>query len=153
MKNKTVKESTESDIDLMDLTIPDNVMIFKLLQLMCEGSFGKNQNMIRDQTANSAVVGVMDSMAAYLGVLSKSHSIINIYIMISILDCSMRFMQGPCVGNQEYLVLSTELLASINRIIRSANWSSLELPDQYDVIFVATQHMKLKKSVINTLKG
>lgn len=106
MKSKTIKEATENESEfIMDLTIPDNIIIFKLIQLMCEGSFSKNQNIIREQTGNSTLVSVLDSMASFLGVLSKSYALINIYIMISILDCLMRLMQGPCIGSIYLIIL------------------------------------------------
>eukprot|EP01036_Dinobryon_divergens_P025774 gene25774-34355_t len=107
------------------------VAVLDILQLLCEGS-GYHcigiKNIIREQTGNAKIVPILESLAAFLGVLSKNctlgessevFNIINMKLLLAGFQTVIRMSQGPCVGNQEVFILHTELLVSINRVLRS----------------------------------
>ena len=107
------------------------VVALDILQLLCEGS-GYHcigiKNIIREQTGNARIVPLLESLAAFLGVLSKNctlgessevFNIVNMKLLLAGFQTVIRMAQGPCVGNQEMFILHTELLVSINRVIRS----------------------------------
>jgi len=43
-----------------------------MLQLLCEGGFTLSKNIIREQIGNSKMVALLDSLAAFIGALSKN---------------------------------------------------------------------------------
>ena len=107
------------------------IVALEILQLLCEGS-GYNsigiKNIMREQTGNAKIVPLLESLAAFLGVLSKNcalgessevYNIVNMKMLLAGFQTVIRMAQGPCAGNQEVFILHTELLVSVNRVIRS----------------------------------
>jgi len=58
----------------------------------------------------------------------------------------VRLVQGPCVGNQEFFVLHTELLVSINRVIRSIRVHPPKKHDQQHSSYIFSSSSKLNTS-------
>jgi hypothetical protein len=100
--------------------IPEDILVLYLLQGICEGSFLPIRNQLREQVGNAKVVNLLEILSSYLSLLSLNiaSSLCNIYLAITLLKTIQRLVQGPCKGNQEQFVLHTELLISLNRIIR-----------------------------------
>ena len=98
--------------------LPDEIGVFKLLQLLCLGNFAPCQNCIRDQFGNTRVVGLIGQLATYSDVLSRLESHLCTQMCIHLVQTIHTLIQGPCKGNQDQFVLQTELLLSLNRIIR-----------------------------------
>eukprot|EP01033_Poteriospumella_lacustris_P003231 gene3231-2378_t len=127
---------------------PEDIMVLYLIQYLCLGHALPNREQFRDQIGNPRSVNLLESLASYVGILSRSENLPNTYIAIVLLRTILRLVQGPCRGNQEQFVLHTELLISLNRIIRSAR----------PTVQVMTQVWldcleELKEGVINVLRG
>jgi hypothetical protein len=100
------------------LKIPEDFIVLYLLQSFCEGSFVPIRDQIREQRGNSKLISILDILASYVGVLSHTEHICNTYLATAVLRTILRLVQGPCKGNQDQFVLHTELLISLNRVIR-----------------------------------
>jgi hypothetical protein len=128
--------------------IPDDFIVLYLLQSFCEGSFIPIRDQIREQRGNSKLVNILDLLASYVGVLSRTENICNAYLATTVLTTILRLVQGPSKGNQDQFVLHTELLISLNRVIRDtrpkAQRSSNDLKDFQE---------KLKESIVDVLRG
>eukprot|EP01038_Epipyxis_sp_PR26KG_P012176 gene12176-16306_t len=104
---------------------PAEMIVFNLIQLMCTGGFIRMKNIFREQINNDRSVNIIGLLASYMGVLSSNDSANNTYVSIIVLKTILRLVLGPCKGNQEQFVLQTELLLSLNRIIRSSRPKSV----------------------------
>ena len=95
--------------------LPKEIAMFKLLQLINAGNFDSVQNFMRDQGGNSRAVPLLSQLATYSRLESHRCSQMSIHLVQTIHS----LIQGPCHGNQDQFVLQTELLFSLNRIIRT----------------------------------
>ena len=128
--------------------IPEDIIVLHLLQGICEGSYKDNRNQLREQTGNSKLVNLLEALASLVGILSRVDSFIYGHITIKVLKTVLRLVQGPCKGNQEQFVLHTELLISLNRIIRAVR------PNMRNVSTVMNNNFELlKESVVDVLRG
>lgn len=128
--------------------VPEDVIVLNLLQGICEGSYMGNRDQIREQTGNSKIVNILESLATLVGFLSRMDSAVHSKITIKVLKTVLRLVQGPCKGNQEQFVLHTELLISLNRMIRGAR------PNVHNATSAANQNFEhLKEAIIDTLRG
>ena len=98
--------------------LPPDMILVRCLQLMCEGHFQPNQDLLRDQPNNLLSVNLLDDLVLYLQALDpikcKTSSAAEGHVCALVLEV----LQGPCPGNQDYFALSTELLETINKKIR-----------------------------------
>jgi hypothetical protein len=97
---------------------PDVSVLFHLIRGMCAGGFVENKNILREQHGNSRIVNLLDSFSAHLDLVSRAESVQCLSLGISLVQTILALIQGPCRGNQEHFVLQTNLLASLNRILR-----------------------------------
>lgn len=107
------------DATKTSLMLPDEITVFKLLQLMGAGNFAVCQNIVREQSGNSRAVPLLNQIAAYSDTLSRLESLQVTQMLIHIVKTVHSLLQGPCKANQDFFVLQTELLLSLNRILRS----------------------------------
>ena len=110
------KADTDSDEDVI---LPDQVIILKLIQLMCEGNFQPNKNILREQDGNTRFVNILGTITEYIKLLSRQESSGCTKAAVRVTNTIVFLIQGPCVGNQEYFVLHSDLLAALNRLLRS----------------------------------
>lgn len=94
------------------------LIVFFLLQLMCEGEFSGIKNYVREQTKNSKIVNILDSLSNLIDFLSRHNTVECCAISTTILRTIQKLLSGPCRGNQDQLILHTELLVSLNRFMR-----------------------------------
>ena len=99
--------------------LPEEISIFKLIQLLCEGNYAPCQNFIRDQSGNSRSISLVNQLATYSDTLSRLESHLCTQMSIHLIQCIHSLLQGPCKGNQDQFVLQTELLLSLNRVLRA----------------------------------
>lgn len=129
-------------------SIPEDIIVLNLLQVFCDGAYMNNRDQIRDQVGNSKIVNILESLASYVGILSRSENLSNTYIAIILLKTILRLVQGPCKKNQEQFVLHTELLISLNRMIRSAR------PALRSISPVWSDYLEdLKEGIVDVLRG
>jgi hypothetical protein len=100
--------------------IPDTVIVLKLIHSMCEGSFAGNKELFREQNKNTRFVNILDSLTAYVSTFARNENHACTKIGIRVMHAILGLVQGPCVANQEYFVLQTNLLTALNRIMRSS---------------------------------
>ena len=50
---------------------PEDILVIRMLQLLCEGHFGPNQDILRDQPKNVLSINLLDDFATYFNVLSR----------------------------------------------------------------------------------
>ncbi|RYH20795.1 hypothetical protein EON65_22460 [archaeon] len=128
--------------------IPDDMIVLYLLQSICEGEDCRVRDQIREQKGNSKVVNILESVASYVGVLSRGESMITTYLASITLRTVLRLVQGPCKGNQEQFVLNTELLMAFNRIIRALR------PANHPVSAIWAYYLEeLKEHLVDSLRG
>ncbi len=147
-ENNASSNANAANTNAANATIPEDVFVLNLLQGICEGSYMGNRDQIREQTGNSKIVNILESLATLVGVLSRVDSFVYSKITIKILKTVLRLVQGPCKGNQEQFVLHTELLISLNRMIRGARPNMHNLSQSMSNNF---EH--LKEAVIDVLRG
>lgn len=103
----------ESEPDL-----PRDIILIRCLQLMCEGHFMPNQDLLRDQPNNLITVNLLEDLVQYLQALDPIKCKTSSAAEGAVCALVLEVLQGPCVGNQDYFALSTELLETINKKIR-----------------------------------
>jgi hypothetical protein len=98
--------------------LPEASVLLQLTRGMCAGGFIENKNIFREQRGNSRIVNLLDHFSAYLDLISRLEDTPCLSLGASLVRTILSLIQGPCRGNQEYFVLQTNLLASLNRILR-----------------------------------
>jgi hypothetical protein len=94
------------------------VVTLKLMQLMCEGHHLPNQELLKEQPANDQSINILELLVriiyVYKDIQSRSSTAVITMVCVVILDA----VQGPCVKNQFYLALETELMEYLNALLR-----------------------------------
>ena len=99
--------------------LPGDFMILRFMQLMSEGHYLPNQDITRDQPHNLLSINLLDDLVNYLNCLSRIPCRTSTVAGIRVAAVILEVIQGPCVGNQLHLTLNTELLETLNRLVRS----------------------------------
>jgi len=115
---KMSQGEADDEVDFKVADFPPEYIVFKLLQLMCEGNNLTLKNLIREQDENARVVGVIECLCSLMDLLSRFQCRLATRLLIIVIKTVRKLMQGPCEGNQELIVIRTELLVSLNRIMR-----------------------------------
>ena len=102
-----------------DPTPPDEILMIRMLQLMCEGHYLPNQNIMREQPNNPSSYNLLDDFVNYLNCLSRIPCRTSTVSAIRLTALILEVIQGPCEGNQAYFALSTELVEALNRLNRA----------------------------------
>ncbi|RYG69663.1 hypothetical protein EON64_02170, partial [archaeon] len=126
-----------------DPELPDELILVRCLQLMCEGHFGPNQDILREQPNNNTSVNLLDDFVLYLQMLDGIRCRTSTTAALSVSATILEVIQGPCEGNQEYFALNTELIETLNRVIRQ---HSSEDSDE-------AQELELKKGAIDIFQA
>jgi hypothetical protein len=122
---------------------PEEILVVRFLQLMCEGHYLPNQDIMREQPNNPISYNLLDDFVLYLTVLSRipcrTSTVAGIRLSATILEV----IQGPCEGNQIHFALNTELVEALNRVNRAKLTNDC----------VAEMEIELKKISIDILQG
>lgn len=94
--------------------------MLKLLHSICDGSLMPTKNILREQEGNARYVNVLDSLASFLDLLSRLDPLKFADVALRVVHTTLAVIQGPCVSNIEHFVLHTNMLAGLNRILRSS---------------------------------
>lgn len=103
----------------MDPDLPENFIVIRMLQLMSEGHYHNNQEIMREQSFNAISFNLLDPMVVYLNSLTRIPCRTSTVAGIGVANLALEILQGPCEGNQTYFTLNTELLETMNRMLRS----------------------------------
>ena len=126
-----------------DVDLPESIIIVRFLQLMCEGHYQANQDIMREQPFNTSSVNLLDDFVSYLNCLSRIQCQTNTDAAIRVSATILEVIQGPCEKNQEYFVLNTELVETLNRLMRSKKIRDCD----------EEAEIELKKTGIDILQG
>jgi predicted house-cleaning noncanonical NTP pyrophosphatase (MazG superfamily) len=121
-------EEEEEDVDE-----PDGIILIRGIQLMSEGHFEGNQDMVRDQPNNSKSYNLLDDFVNYLAFLSKNSSPESTNAASMVADTILEVIQGPCTGNQQHLAMNTELIEILNRMMRAKAFEGSDDDDEEDL--------------------
>ncbi len=98
--------------------LPDMIILIRMLQLMCEGHYKPNQDIMREQPNNATTVNLLDDFVEYLKVLDGIKCRTSSAAEQAVMDVVLEVIQGPCEKNQDHFALQTELLETLNRRLR-----------------------------------
>ena len=116
-----------------DPELPDTFLIIRFLQLITEGHYRNNQNIVREQPNNPLSVNLLDDLVDYLNTLSRIPCRTSAVAAIRVSATILEVIQGPCVGNQMHLTLNTEILESLNRLLRTVGGSDGKVDENLEV--------------------
>ena len=102
-----------------DPDLPESFLVVRMLQLMSEGHYHNNQEIMREQTFNVVSVNLLDNLVVYLNTLTRMPCRTSTTASNGVANLVLEILQGPCEGNQLYFTLNTELLETMNRMLRS----------------------------------
>ena len=126
-----------------DVNLPEEVVVVRFMQLMCEGHYKKNQDIMREQPNNRSSVNLLDDLVIYLNTVSRIVCRTSTDSAIRVSATILEVIQGPCELNQEHFALNTELIETLNRIMRSKT-----IRDCVD-----EEEVELKKTAIDIFQG
>lgn len=123
---------------------PKKILVVRFLQLMCEGHYLRNQDIMRDQPFNRVSYNILDDLVNYFNFLSSSTACrINSQAAIRVSATILEVIQGPCLGNQQHFALNTELIETLNRVNRA----------RLENDCVAEEQIELKKTSIDIFQA
>eukprot|EP00854_Cymbomonas_tetramitiformis_P005494 gene5494-6657_t len=99
--------------------IPEMSILLRFLQLCSEGHFLPNQEIVREQPNNATNVNLLNDMVEHIQVLSKFQCQLNTQAGKAMTDLILEVIQGPCFENQSHFALRTELIETLNRMLRA----------------------------------
>jgi len=102
----------------LEIQLPEDIIIFDFLQLSCANNFMPMKDSMREQPNKTKQVNVLKALSKYFSCLSRLEDLPSLKLTSHVMKTLIRLLQGPCKGNQEYLIMRTELLPSFNRFAR-----------------------------------
>jgi hypothetical protein len=102
-----------------DDDLPDGLIVLRFMQLMCEGHYLPNQDILREQPNTSNSINLIDNLVDYIRTLSRIPCWTSNQAALRALATVLEVIQGPCEGNQEHFALNTELIETLNRLLRT----------------------------------
>ena len=116
---QTAKREVEGDEDNYE-QLNSEVIVLQLIALMCEGNFEANKNLCRQQESNARPVNLLDCLVNYIEPLSRLEGSHITRCILRVNRTILSLIHGPCRGNQEHFVIQTELMSSLNRVMRAS---------------------------------
>jgi len=126
-----------------DPALPDEIILVRCLQLMCEGHYGPNQDIFREQPNNVVSINLLDDFVLYLQALDNIKCRTSTAAESAVSALVLEVIQGPCEGNQDYFALNTELIETLNRKIRQRPVNDCD----------ETEEIELKKGAIDIFQA
>jgi len=122
---------------------PPEILILRFLQLMCEGHYLPNQDIMREQPTNPLSFNLLDDFVNYFNCLSRLPCRTSTSAGIRLTATILEILQGPCAGNQMHFAMNTELVETLNRVNRAKAINDCEFEEE----------IELKKNVIDISQG
>jgi len=129
--------------DGQDPEFKEFILIIRCWQLLSEGHFRPNQNITREQPSNVSSINLLDDFVLYLTYLSRNPCRTSTDAALRLSATILEVLQGPCEQSQTYLALNTDILETMNRILRSKTPSD----------GVVEQELELKTTIIDIFRG
>jgi hypothetical protein len=99
--------------------LPEDFRVIRFLQLMSEGHYEPNQDIVREQPNNHLNFNLLDDMVLMANTLSRLPCKTSTAACDGVTNTILEVIQGPCVKNQSHLALNTELIETLNRLMRA----------------------------------
>jgi inositol 1,4,5-triphosphate receptor type 3 len=109
-------DDDEEDDDDDEPVTPD-MTVMQLMQLMCEGHYGPNQGIVKEQPSNEVSFNLLDRMVEIVTTFSPIKSRSSTAVISTTCELILEVLQGPCVQNQEHFALETELMEALNMLL------------------------------------
>eukprot|EP00941_MAST-03F_sp_MAST-3F-sp1_P005851 g5851.t1 len=111
-------------------------LMLRFFQLLCEGHYLPNQQLLLEQKSNDESFNVLQSVAQLFGFIARNNAFQE--LMMQTVDLLVESVQGPCPKNQRFLS-STTLCDSSNRVLHrllqhSSDSVNTWLPLQHNII-------------------
>ena len=126
-----------------DPNLPDEIILVRCLQLMCEGHFHPNQDIMRQQPQNRITINLLDDFVQYVQALDGIKCRTSTTAALAVTATILEVIQGPCEGNQDHFALNTELIEVLNRKLRQ----------RLDGDCVEEEEVELKKTAVDIFQA
>lgn len=123
--------------------LPDEMILLRGMQLMCEGHYGLMQDIFRRQPNNHTQINFLDDMVNYFSALLSIPCRTSTTALLSLTALICEVIQGPCEGNQTHFALNTFLIEVMNKQLRAEGGKDS----------VLEQELELKKSCIDIFQA
>jgi hypothetical protein len=127
-----------------EVELPEEIISIRFIQLMCEGHYTPNQDILREQSGKFTSVNLLDDMVSYMISLGKISCPSSTKAALAVGGCILEVIQGPCEGNQDHFALHTSLMEALNNQMRSR--AEFENCDK-------GSEVELKKTVVDIFQG
>eukprot|EP00941_MAST-03F_sp_MAST-3F-sp1_P004102 g4102.t1 len=111
------KGETSSEVEEPDWNAEVILGLLEFLQLLCEGHFSTNQELMIAQPNNRSSRNLLEVSVSFLEKNARRLDDENLEVSGKILDFLVEAVQGPCSNAQVYLACSTNLLDVCNRVM------------------------------------
>ena len=103
----------------VDPDLPADIIAVRFMQLMCEGHYCPNQDILREQPDKLVSVNLLDDMVSYLVCVGRIPCRTSTAAALAVGATVLEVIQGPCEGNQDHFALNTSLLETLNHQMRA----------------------------------
>lgn len=124
-RRQTVELSEGTYMKSRDVDLPEEIIIFELLELICADNYMPMKDFLREQPNKGKQINVLTPVVKFFSCLSRIDDLFSLQLIRNVMKTLIRLVQGPCKGNQEYLIMRTELLPSFNRFARITSRKSV----------------------------
>jgi hypothetical protein len=130
------------------------LLFVRMLQLMCEGHYLPNQELLRCQPNNkNKSVCLLDACVRHVTEVSRYPSSRGQQTTIEFTGLLLEGLQGPCPGNQEHLAMNSELVETMNKILRTdVVMKGTDCKDE-EQIEVKVNILKIFKAMLEGIKS
>ena len=123
--------------------LPEDIIVIRFMQLMCEGHYNPNQDIFREQPGVKVSINLLDDLVQYLVLLGKFPCRTSTQAALAVGATVLEVIQGPCEGNQDHFALNTQLTETLNHQMRA------RLVEDQD----EGEELELKKTGIDIFQG
>lgn len=99
--------------------LPEDIISVRFMQLMCEGHYCPNQDIMREQPGKLVSINLLDDMVSYLVCLGRIPCRTSTTAALAVGATILEVIQGPCEGNQDHFSLNTSLIETLNHQMRA----------------------------------
>jgi hypothetical protein len=128
-----------------DPDLPKEILLIRFLQLMSEGHYNPNQDLMREQPMNDESINLLDDIINFQNILSRTPCRTSTTAGLANMALILEVIQGPCFGNSNHFALNTELLETLNRLMRARS--------QEDSDCDSGDEVELKKTAVDIFQG
>jgi len=100
--------------------LPEEIITVRFMQLLSEGHYFPNQEIMREQSFNSVSINLLGDLVSYINTLSRIPCQTSTNAAIRVSATILEILQGPCEGNQKHFALNTDIIETINRLMRAS---------------------------------